>query len=40
MPDNIIDKRFYDEIKRILAVARVKVYNTANFTMVEAQGDR
>ena len=27
---------FYNEIKRILVNARNKVYNTANFAMVEA----
>lgn len=31
-----MNKEFYDEIKKILTTARNKVYQTANFTMVEA----
>ena len=30
------NKKFYDEIKNILITARNKVYQTANFAMVEA----
>ncbi len=31
-----MDRAFYSEIKKILTNARDKVYQTANFTMVEA----
>lgn len=31
-----MDQKFYDEIKKILSEARNKVYQTANFAMVEA----
>ena len=31
-----MNQKFYDEIKNILSTARNKVYQTANFTMVEA----
>lgn len=31
-----MDQKFYDEIKNILNTARNKVYQTANFAMVEA----
>ena len=30
------EQKFYDEIKNILITARNKVYQTANFAMVEA----
>ena len=36
MPNEIIDVKFYDEIKKILSEARQKVYATANFAMVKA----
>ena len=36
MPNEIIDVKFYDGIKKILSDARQKVYATANFAMVEA----
>ena len=31
-----MEQKFYDEIKNILITARNKVYQTANFSMVEA----
>ena len=31
-----MEQKFYDEIKNILITARNKVYQTANFAMVEA----
>lgn len=31
-----MDQKFYDEIKNILNTARNKVYQTADFAMVEA----
>lgn len=31
-----MNQKFYDEIKNILSSARNKVYQTANFAMVEA----
>lgn len=31
-----MNQNFYDEIKNILTAARNKVYQTANFAMVEA----
>ena len=31
-----MNKNFYDEIRNILTTARNKVYQTANFAMVEA----
>ncbi len=31
-----MNKNFYDEIRKILTIARNKVYQTANFAMVEA----
>lgn len=31
-----MEQKFYDEIKKILSEARNKVYQTANFAMVEA----
>lgn len=31
-----MNQKFYDEIKEILIIARNKVYQTANFAMVEA----
>lgn len=31
-----MEQKFYDEIKNILLIARNKVYQTANFAMVEA----
>ena len=31
-----MEQKFYDEIKNILLTARNKVYQTANFAMVEA----
>ncbi len=34
-----MNKEFYDEIKNILSTARNKVYQTANFAMVEAYWD-
>ena len=36
MPNEIIDVKFYDGIKKILSEARQKVYAMANFAMVEA----
>lgn len=31
-----MERQFYEQIKRILSEARNKVYQTANFAMVEA----
>lgn len=31
-----MEQQFYEQIKRILSEARNKVYQTANFAMVEA----
>lgn len=36
MKNEIVDMRFYDQIKEILSSARSKVYSAANFAMVEA----